>query len=294
MLVYQRKSLWFKDTLDKLAAWLNLRHGMTVVDVGCGLGYLGYTYWPYFGRQGTYIGVDGSLKLLIDARAAAKRWAANKRVRFIAGDAYKLPLPDNIADVTMCQTLLIHLEKPERAVSEMIRVTRPGGLVVCHEPDNISPRLSPFHSSLPELKLEELLLFSKILLTANKGRIRMGLGDLMFGPRVPGLMSKLGLIDIEVRLNDRVFYIEPPYETSLQKQALENVKKELLDKTRAKIRREREKKEFLAGGGDIDEYKKWLPINKRIMRNLRKQADEGRYAACGSSDFYVSKGTKAG
>lgn len=57
MLVEQRKFLWPEDTVAKLAAWMGLRPGMTAVDVGCGLGYLGYTYWPYFGKGGRYFGV---------------------------------------------------------------------------------------------------------------------------------------------------------------------------------------------------------------------------------------------
>ncbi|MHA1194333.1 MAG: methyltransferase domain-containing protein, partial [Promethearchaeota archaeon] len=54
MLVYQRKFLWHDDAIDKLAVWMGLRQGMTAVDVGCGLGYLGYTFWPYFGESGHY------------------------------------------------------------------------------------------------------------------------------------------------------------------------------------------------------------------------------------------------
>lgn len=46
MLIEQRKFMWHKDTIDKLAVWLELKPGMTAVDVGCGLGNLGYTYWP--------------------------------------------------------------------------------------------------------------------------------------------------------------------------------------------------------------------------------------------------------
>ena len=78
MLVYQRRLLWLDDTLDKLAAWLGLEPGMTAVDVGCGLGYLGYTYWPYFGKGGRYFGVDISPELVKDARKASKEWARGR------------------------------------------------------------------------------------------------------------------------------------------------------------------------------------------------------------------------
>ena len=38
MLIYQRKSMWYPDTLDKLAKWMGLEQGMTALDIGCGLG----------------------------------------------------------------------------------------------------------------------------------------------------------------------------------------------------------------------------------------------------------------
>ncbi len=72
MLAYQRESMWLTDTLDKLAAWLELKPGMFAVDVGCGLGYLGYTFWPYFGKGGRYFGVDAAFELLPDAARAAE------------------------------------------------------------------------------------------------------------------------------------------------------------------------------------------------------------------------------
>ena len=64
MLIDQRKFMWTDDLLDVYARWFGLKHGMTAVDVGCGLGYLGYTYWPYFGEGGKYFGVDANADLL--------------------------------------------------------------------------------------------------------------------------------------------------------------------------------------------------------------------------------------
>ena len=292
MLVYQRKYAWFDDTLDKFAAWLGLKPGMTAVDVGCGLGYLGYTYWPYFGKGGQYLGVDISSKLLQDAAKAAKEWAVGGEARFTEGDVHRLPFPDNFADWVMCQALLMHLEKPELALAEMVRVAKPGGLIMCNEPDNLSPMLAKRHWSLPELDIEEQLLLAKVVIISNKGRIKLGQGDNSIGTRVPRMMNKLGLKDIGIRLNDRVFYLEPPYEDRLQKHSLESVKKELLDEKRRKVFMDRGKKEFLAGGGNADEFDRYRKINDRVMSILRQQIEDGEYFACGSTDFYIIKGRK--
>jgi ubiquinone/menaquinone biosynthesis C-methylase UbiE len=90
-LIGPRKYVWRGDTIDKLAAWMDLRAGITMVDVGCGLGYLGYTFWPWYGQGGQYIGIDKSQKLLADARKTADEWAQGGEATFIRGDVYQLP-----------------------------------------------------------------------------------------------------------------------------------------------------------------------------------------------------------
>ena len=292
MLVYQRKSLWLEDTLDKLAAWLGLKPGMTAVDVGCGLGYLGYTYWRYFGQGGRYFGVDISPELIRDAEEGAKEWAKDGKASFKVGDAYKLPFPDDFADWVMCQILLIHLEKPERALAEMIRVAKPGGLVMCKEPDNVSTMLTIRYPSLPELEIEEQLLIAKIVMTYNQGRIKLGLGDWSIGRKVPRMMKKLGLTDIGVRIGDRAYYLEPPYEGPLQQYHLEHVKKQWLDEKRHKTWIDRFKDGFLAGGGDPGDFERYRELDERIMSTMRRQVEDGQFFQCGSGDIYVTKGRK--
>ncbi len=294
MLVYQRKFLWFEDTLDKLAVWLGFKPGMTVIDVGCGLGNLGYTYWPYFGEGGRYLGIDMSPELIRDATQASVDWAKNGIASFIVGDAYKLPFPDDYADRTMCQTLLMHLEKPELALAEMIRVTKPGGLVVCAEPDNLSSMLEHQYSSLPELDLEEELLCHKSAIIGNRGRIKLGRGDNSIGRKIPMMMSRLGLVEIDARLNDRVFHMEPPYEGPIQQHQLVSVKKHcsLEDEKEYEFFLQREKEEFLAGGGDPEDFERLRKIDDRIRPIQKQQINQGEFFACGGSQFYMIKGRK--
>jgi len=290
MLINQRKFMWHQDTVNKLAVWLGLKPGMTAVDVGCGLGNLGYTYWPYFGEGGHYFGVDMSSELIREATEAAKEWAIGGETKFVVGDAYKLPFPDNFSDWVLCQTLLMHLEKPELALSEMIRVAKPGGLIMCNEPDNLSIALAKPCWSLPELEIEEELLLKKVYLICNKGSIKLGRGDHSIGKEVPLMMKKSGLTDVEARLNDKVQLLYPPYEGPRQQNLLNMIKKRVLDQSECWTERTRE--EFIAGGGSFDEYKRFRELSDRIRLVFKKQIEAGEYVVFSSGFFYVIKGRK--
>jgi ubiquinone/menaquinone biosynthesis C-methylase UbiE len=295
MLIVQRKFMWPEDTVEKIASWLGMKQGMTVVDVGCGLGYLGYTYWPYFGRGGRYTGVDLSQGLFKEAVRDARKWARRGKAYFLAGDALKLPFKDSFADIAMCQTLLMHQSEPELVLAEMTRIVRPGGLVVCKEPDNLSSMMSKKYSSQPELSVEEELLMKKLALIGNKGRMKLGRGDWNIGPKVPIMMKKLGLVEIDARNNDNVNIVQPPYETAKQKHGLEMAKHFLgirRDRKERSFWKNRQKEEFLAGGGELKEFERAWKIYNRIRRTCRRQIERGTYFSCGSGFFYVIKGRK--
>jgi ubiquinone/menaquinone biosynthesis C-methylase UbiE len=292
MLVYQRKAMWHQDTLDRLAVWMGLKPGLTMADVGCGLGYLGYTYWKYFGEGGQCIGIDTSAKLLADAREAAKEWAVGGLAQFVRGDASALPLDDNTIDIAMCQALLMHLEQPDHALAEMARIVRPGGSVVCFEADNVSGQMAIPDWSLPELDVDDFLLSRKVYLLANKGRIKLGRGDNSIGRKIPRMMSDLGLVDIDIRLNDKVHFLHPPYELDIQRDTIEKLEKQLFDEERHKILKEREREEFLAGGGAEEEHDRIRAVGEKMRAQMRKQLDDGSYFACGPGTMYVIRGRK--
>ncbi len=302
MLVKQRVFLWLDDTLDKLADWIGLEPGMTAIDAGCGLGYLGYTFWKYIGKNGRYFGVDMSSQLLQDARAGAAEWAKGGETHFMTGDVYRLPFPDNFADIVMCQTLLMHLKEPREALAEMLRMARPGAPIVCNEPDNLSSMLMNDYSSMPEPEIEEKLLFSKVAIICNEGRIKLGRGDLRIGARVPLLMSKLGMTDIETRLNDRVYFAQPPYDSPAQQYHLKEVREQLEKENTPEGEEKREffrsrlREEFQAGGGDPKDFERFEAItDKRIAEHTPmklQQIENNEYYFCHGVMFYIIRGRK--
>ncbi|HXU34441.1 MAG TPA: methyltransferase domain-containing protein [Thermoanaerobaculia bacterium] len=59
----------------------------------------------------------------------------------VVGDAYELPYADGSVDAIHCEAVLEHLERPDLAVAEMVRVLRPGG-----EAFAATPFLQAFHA----------------------------------------------------------------------------------------------------------------------------------------------------
>jgi SAM-dependent methyltransferase len=280
--------MWLEETVRNLAAWLDLRPGMTAVDVGCGLGYLGQTYWRHFGGEGRYFGVDIAPKLL----AEGARGVTGGRACFIGGSAYALPLPEDFADCVMCQALLVHLEDPERALAEMVRVAKPGGLVLCQELDEVSGLLTRGYESLPQLDFEEEVILTKGLLRYHRGRIKLGRGDFSFASRVPVTMKALGLTDIGVRVNDLPYYAIPPYDDEIQYDQFEKAKRIYFDEEAYQMWRRGEREAFFAAGGSPQEYDEYRKLIDKRTALTREQLRSGRYSTCKVSHFYVSKGRK--
>ena len=75
----------------------------------------------------------------VDADAEAIAICALKREKaggaFVRAAAERLPFPDATFDVVYCFSAIEHVESVEATVAEMVRVTRPGGLVYVHTPN---------------------------------------------------------------------------------------------------------------------------------------------------------------
>lgn len=288
-LIDTRRYLWREDTIEKIAKWIDLRHGMCVLDVGCGLGYLGYTFWPFFKKSGRYIGVDINPKLLLETKKTAKIWAKRKPF-VITGDSYKLPLMSNSVDCVMCQTLLIHLKNPANVLGEFFRVVKPGGNVVCMEPDNDSWR---GYNSLPVLSIDDICLLYEFKLRSNRARIKQGMGDYTLGMKILHLMKKTGFKHLDARQNDMVYILESPYDSQAQQSQFKMLRNQVVGKKKSrKSWIEEEKKLYLAGGGKIRKFNRIVRIYNNQLAVMKRQVKNREYFRCLAGSFYIAKGTK--
>ena len=118
-------------TAENSAAHLlgRLRPTDLLLDVGCGPG----TITADLARRVRHaVAVDRSGDAIV---AAAVEGADLANLFFERADVYRLPFTDDTFDVVHAHQVLQHLGDPVSALREMIRVTRPGGVVAVRDAD---------------------------------------------------------------------------------------------------------------------------------------------------------------
>jgi SAM-dependent methyltransferase len=128
-------SLLAADSVAEVSRWRALR-GLDVVDVGGGPGYFADAFMAAGAR---YAGIEP------DAGELSARGATGRNA--LRGSGLALPLASGSVDVAYSSNVLEHVPDPEAMAEEMLRVTRPGGLVVI----SWTPWLSPWggHETAP-------------------------------------------------------------------------------------------------------------------------------------------------
>jgi ubiquinone/menaquinone biosynthesis C-methylase UbiE len=119
----------YKTTILEM---MNPQPGSITADLGCGLGFDVRRLAKLVGSEGRTIGVDASLTLLESARAASE---GSPAVEFIQADIQCLPFASGFLHSCKVDRTLQHVERPGAVLSEILRTVRPGGRVVCADPD---------------------------------------------------------------------------------------------------------------------------------------------------------------
>lgn len=110
----------------------HLRAGMTVLDCGCGPGTITLGLAERV-APGMVTGIDAEQSQVELARQNARGSAAN--LRFEAASIYEIPFPENSFDAAFSSALFEHLREPVRALGEIRRVLKPGGVAGLRAPD---------------------------------------------------------------------------------------------------------------------------------------------------------------
>jgi SAM-dependent methyltransferase len=127
--------------------------GQDVLDVATGEGYGA----AMLARQARSV---VACDLAADVIARAGQNFRQPNLRFVAGDARALPMPDASVDVVTCFEALEHFAEQELFLDEVRRVVRPGGVLLVSTPDReiySPPGAAPNPYHLRELTRQEFL-----------------------------------------------------------------------------------------------------------------------------------------
>lgn len=152
---------------------------MRVLDAGCGPGSITIGLAEAVGPDGEAIGIDRDDGALVEARAlAAERQCTN--VRFEEASVYGLPFADGAFDATFAHMVFQHLGEPQRAMKELRRVVKPGGVIGIGDADHGTSVFWPTSTEL-ERSFEVM-------------RLARREGDVNVGRKLRGLMHEAGFV----------------------------------------------------------------------------------------------------
>jgi ubiquinone/menaquinone biosynthesis C-methylase UbiE len=159
-----------------------LRPGMRLLDCGCGPGSITCDLARIV-APGEVVGIDNAPEQVEGAVAyAAQQGVSN--VRYQTASVYELPFPDASFDAVFAHTLFDHLAEPLKALREMRRVLRPGGVIGVRSPDFDGHVIAP-----PDSAMAVAMRLAKQLYTQN--------GEApCVGKRLRGLLHQAGFARI--------------------------------------------------------------------------------------------------
>jgi ubiquinone/menaquinone biosynthesis C-methylase UbiE len=284
----QRDFWWNDDFLDLMAERWGLADVRRVLDVGCGAGHWARQILPRCHPDATLLGIDREPAWISLARSLGTSFPGGQRATFECGDATALGAHGSDFDLVTCQTVLIHLADPARAVVEMAARLRPDGLLAVAEPNNLVGALVGDSLDV-EASMEARLARLRFQWICETGKRNLGLGDNSLGDRVPELFARAGLVDIQVYNSDKVALVVPPYtsthQAALREEAFEHETRDFAGWDRATA-----EQYFFAGGGAANAFEEaWRGERLRVAQVATALREE-RYYANATGVFYLISG----
>jgi ubiquinone/menaquinone biosynthesis C-methylase UbiE len=151
-----------------------VRSGLDVLDAGCGVGSIALDLAPSV-APGRMVGIDVDPGQIEAARRSAAERAIDN-AEFLTASVNELPFDDETFDVVYANAVLLYLREPVRALAEMRRVLRPGGVAAASDDDLGTVVISP---DRPELEIAPRLFERAVAHEGGNARYSRHLRSLM-------------------------------------------------------------------------------------------------------------------
>jgi SAM-dependent methyltransferase len=286
----QRNFWWNDDFLALLAKRWNFTSAKSVLDVGCGVGHWGRLLAGLLDRDCQIVGVDRESEWISQASKMAERSGLLQTFHYHVADAHSLPFPDESFDIVTCQTVLMHLKDPKKALNEFMRVLKPNGRIIAAEPNNMVSNLM-FDSVSVNDDIDDVVGRVRFYLICERGKRELGEGYSSIGDLLPGMFAQVGLEDIQVYNSDKASALIPPYSSPEQQVNLNQMRdyhtKQIMPWDFNETRRY-----YLAGGGVAEKFENFWRLQLRLGSDRLKAIADETYHTAGGAVFYLVSGKK--
>lgn len=119
----------------------HLHPGMKLLDCGCGPGTVTVNLAEVV-APGEVVGIDLEDNQFEVGRAYARERGVSN-VRFKTGNIYDLPFESNTFEAVFAHAVLYHLKTPDKALTELHRLLKPGGVIGIRDLDNGGTIITP-------------------------------------------------------------------------------------------------------------------------------------------------------
>lgn len=200
-LLKTRKNYWNCDYVHFLVSQVwKIYKPISVLDCGCGYGFLGLLLLPYLPEGSSYTGIDFAKDLIQKGETIFKQ----KKIEatFICKNVFEYSVK-NKYDFVICQSVLRHLDNASAFIQKMIHFAKPGGYIVCIDANR------EFESDglyIDGMEYQELCKHEG---AEKKWQTELAMQgrDYAIAIKTAHIMQKLGLVDIDVRMNDKVEFV---------------------------------------------------------------------------------------
>lgn len=219
-LLRTRKNYWNEDYARFLVSQVwKITEPVSLLDCGCGYGFLGMLLLPCLPAESTYTGIDFAEDLIkkgknlfkiqnekaaLEKETAGETTALKSQVNFICKNVFAYSA-ENQYDIVICQAVLRHLDNPEAFIRKMISFAKPGEYVVCIDANREFECCGLY---IDGMDYQELCRHEGL---EKKWRTELTMQgrDYAIAIRTAHIMQKLGLTDVDVRMNDKVEFVTP-------------------------------------------------------------------------------------
>ena len=197
-----RSDWWSADFLRTFLSRFTEQPISSVCDLGIGAGHWTSVLANALGAFDRVVGVDTDARWVVEARQKLSAAMPHTVIEVVQADACSTGEVDGSFDLVTCQTLLMHVGRPEMVIAEMRRVVRPGGIVLIAEPINAINR-SMLLDAIRFLAPEQAADLLRVWLTYHRAVKEVHGYDYDVGLRLPDLFEAAGLSGAQFAFNEK-------------------------------------------------------------------------------------------